>query len=260
MATPGYYSNVLTKYGIKTEATATQRVGLSRFTFPEGESHILLNLGEGLTNETGATVRFVSDTEIEGYATYSNAFTGYSLEQNYTLYFVLQFSKPFDSMGGWVNDGVQPVTGYIPGWNRTHRFDTPAEIRQDIDSISGRGDLGVFLNYRTEEGEAILVRSGVSLVDMAGARNNLQQELTTPFGWDFERVVAHAREVWNDYLGRVEIETDDYLQKKKFVISDDDTYLPAIALCKYYKEKRQFREFRRICDALLAANDEVGDD
>lgn len=51
-----------------------------------------------------------------------------------------------------------------------------------------------------------------------------------------------------------------YLQKKKFVISDDDTYLPAIALCKYYKERKQFREFRRICDALLAANDEVGGD
>ena len=50
-----------------------------------------------------------------------------------------------------------------------------------------------------------------------------------------------------------------YLQKKKFVISDDDTYLPAIALCKYYKEKWLFRDFRRICDALLAANDEVED-
>lgn len=34
----------------------------SRFTFPKGESHILLNLGEGLTNESGATIRRVSDT------------------------------------------------------------------------------------------------------------------------------------------------------------------------------------------------------
>ena len=33
------------------------RTGLSRFTFPK-KSHILLNLGEGLTNETGA--RYVS--------------------------------------------------------------------------------------------------------------------------------------------------------------------------------------------------------
>ena len=57
---------MLTKYNIKTEVTATPRTGLSRFTFPKGQGNILLNLGEGLTNETGATVRFVSDTEIEG--------------------------------------------------------------------------------------------------------------------------------------------------------------------------------------------------
>ncbi len=44
-ATPGYYSNVLTKYGIKNEVSATLRTGISRFTFPKGESNILLNLG-----------------------------------------------------------------------------------------------------------------------------------------------------------------------------------------------------------------------
>ena len=66
VASPGYYATRLTKYGILAEATATMRTGLSRFTFPKGESHILLHLGEGLTNESGATVRFVNDTEIEG--------------------------------------------------------------------------------------------------------------------------------------------------------------------------------------------------
>ena len=39
---------------------------MARFTFPAGQSNILLNLGEGLTNESGATVRFVNDREIEG--------------------------------------------------------------------------------------------------------------------------------------------------------------------------------------------------
>lgn len=144
-------------------------------------------------NLVNARVTKVSDTEIEGYATYYNAFTGYTLEQNYTLYFVLQFSKPFDSMGGWVNEGIQPVTGYIPGWDRNHRFETPVEVRQNITQIEGKGDLGIFLNYKTKENEEILVRSGVSLVDMAGARNNLKQELADPFGWDFKKVVDNAR-------------------------------------------------------------------
>jgi putative alpha-1,2-mannosidase len=66
-ASPGYYSAFLDRYSIKAEATTTTRTGISRYTFPEGKANILLNLGHGLTNESGAFVKMVSDTEIEGY-------------------------------------------------------------------------------------------------------------------------------------------------------------------------------------------------
>lgn len=216
----GKYSVYMTDTDIRAEVTATRRAALQRYTFPaDTASRILIDMfapNEYPHNLVHAQVSRVSDTEIEGSATYYNAFTGYTLQQSYTLYFVLQFSKPFTSMGGWVNEGVEPVTGYIPGWNRNHEFKTPANILHDIRSIEGKGDVGVFLNYRTKKDEQILVRSGVSLVDMEGARNNLRQELTVPFGWNFEKVVNNARQVWDDYLGRIEIETDDYLQKRKF--------------------------------------------
>ena len=65
-ASPGYYSVFLDKYGVLAEVTATARTSAERYTFPEGTGHILLNLGEGLTNESGAMVRRVSATEIEG--------------------------------------------------------------------------------------------------------------------------------------------------------------------------------------------------
>lgn len=216
----GKYTVFMTDTKIKAEITSTRRAAIQRYTFPEREdSRILVDMftpNEYPHNLVDSRVKRVSNTEIEGYATYYNAFTGYSLQQSYTLYFVLQFSKPFESMGGWVNAGVEPVTGYIGGWNRNHEFNTPAEILEDIDSIAGGGDTGVFVNYKTKEGESILVRSGVSLVDMKGARDNLQQELVVSFGWDFDRVVENARDIWNEYLGRIEIKTDDYLQKKKF--------------------------------------------
>lgn len=216
----GKYSVFMTDTKIKAEITSTRRAAIQRYTFPKREdSRIIIDMftpNEYPHNLLDANIKRVSDTEIEGYATYYNAFTGYSLQQYYTLYFVLQFSKPFDSMGGWVNNEVEAVTGYIGNWKRNHQFKTPAVIYEHIDSIQGKGDAGVFVNYRTTDGEAILVRSGVSLVDMAGARNNLEQELSIPFGWSFDRVVKNARDVWNEYLGRVEIETDDYLQKKKF--------------------------------------------
>lgn len=216
----GKYSVFMTDTKIKAEISSTRRAAIQRYTFPKCEdARIMVDMftpNEYPHNLLDTRVTRVSNTEIEGYATYYNAFTGYSLQQYYTLYFVLQFSKPFDSMGGWVNEGVKPVTGYIGGWKRNHQFDTPAEIRWEIDSLRGKGDAGVFVNYSTVEGEQILVRSGVSLVDPAGARNNLERELAGVFGWDFDGVVENARSVWNEYLGRVEIRTDDYLQRKKF--------------------------------------------
>ena len=49
-ASPGYYSNLLTKYNIKTEVSATPRVGIARFTFPKGQANILLKECEILEN------------------------------------------------------------------------------------------------------------------------------------------------------------------------------------------------------------------
>ncbi|WP_316838505.1 GH92 family glycosyl hydrolase [Pedobacter gandavensis] len=216
----GKYSVFMTDTKIKAEISATRHAAIQRYTFPKLDTaRILIDLftpAEYPQNLVNTVVTKQTNQRIEGHATYYNAFTGYSLQQQYTLYFVLEFDKPFESMGGWVNEGVAPVTGYINGWNRKHEFNTKPVISHNITSITGKGDAGVFLNFKTKAGEQIQLRSGVSLVDMAGARNNLHTELSTPFGWNFEKVVENARNIWDEYLGRIEIETDDRLQKKKF--------------------------------------------
>jgi len=219
-AAVGKYSVFMTDTRIGAEITATRRASMQRYTFPKMDSaRILVDLftpNEYPHNLVDARVTKRSDTEIEGYATYYNAFTGYSLEQRYTIYFVMQLSKPFTSMGGWVNKEVPQVKGYIPEWNMTHTFQTAPVIFSNTDTIHGSGDAGIFLNYKTTDGEVIQVRTGVSLVDVAGARNNLQQEISNAYGWNFDGIVRNQDKVWNEYLGRVEIETDDYLQKRKF--------------------------------------------
>ncbi len=90
-ATPGYYAATLTKYGIRAEATATPRTSAERYTFPKGTGHILLNLGEGLTNESGAMVRRVSATEIEG--TKLLGTFCYNPQKVFPVYFVLRVTK-----------------------------------------------------------------------------------------------------------------------------------------------------------------------
>lgn len=194
----GHYSVFMTDTKIKAELTSTRRAALQRYTFPaRDDARVLIDMfapNEYEHKLLHAKVTRTSDTEIEGSATYHNANTGYSLEQYYTVYFVLQFNKPFSSMGGWEKD----------------------DIKQNITTIEGKDDIGVFVNYKTKENEEVLVRSSVSLVDMEGARNNLNKELTEPYGWNFEKIVDNARTIWTDYLGRIKINTDDYLQKKKF--------------------------------------------
>jgi hypothetical protein len=69
---------------------------LARFTFNEaGQANILLNLGHGLTNESGALVKMVSDTEIEGYKLLGTFC--YNEDAVFPVYFVVEFSKPAKS-------------------------------------------------------------------------------------------------------------------------------------------------------------------
>jgi len=216
----GNYSVYMTDTHIKAEISAARRASIQRYTFPASDSaRILVDMftpNEYPHNLVDTKITKVSNTEIEGYATYYNAFTGYTLQQSYTVYFVMQVNKPFESMGGWVNKNVPVVKGYIPEWKMNYKFDSLPEIFNNVNEITGKGDAGIFLNYKTKKGEQIVVRTGVSLVDVKGARNNLETEITKPFNFDFDGVVRMQKKVWNEYLGRIDIQTDDYLQKVKF--------------------------------------------
>ena len=57
----------------------------------------------------------------------------------------------------------------------------------------------VLLQFETGENEQVLVKVGVSAVDMDGARKNVEAEIP---GWDFDGVKKAARQSWNDYLSK----------------------------------------------------------
>lgn len=114
-ASPGYYSNFLTRYNVKTEVSATPRTGVSRFTFPAGQSHVLLNLGEGLTNETGAFLKQVSDTEFEGMKLLGTFC--YNPQAVFPIYFVMRVNKQPASSGYWKKQ--RPMTGVEAEWDPT---------------------------------------------------------------------------------------------------------------------------------------------
>lgn len=196
VAHPGYYSNVLTKYDIKTEATASMRTGLSRFTFPKGQGNILLNLGEGLTNETGATVRIVNETEIEG-SKLLGTFC-YNPQAVFPIYFVMKVSKAPKSMGYWKKQ--REMKGVEAEWDvYSGKYKLYTKYNREM---SG-DDVGVWFTYDTEENEAIEVKMGVSFVSIENARLNMNTEQP---GFDFDKVRTTASNMWNSDLSRVKVE------------------------------------------------------
>lgn len=204
-ATPGYYSNVLTKYGIKTEVTATPRSGRARFTFPAGEANILLNLGEGLTNESGATVRFVSDTELEG-SKLLGTFC-YNPDAVFPIYFVMKLHRKPAQYGYWKQMREMKAEAQWDNTSGTRKI-----YAKYAKEMSG-DDIGAWFSFDAAEGEQVEVSMGVSFVSIANARENLETEQADK---SFEMIHAEAREAWNRDLSRILVEGGTEEQREVF--------------------------------------------
>ena len=113
---------------------------------------------------------------------------------DYTVYFVVRFNKPFKSFGGWEGKDIQKNT----------------------EEIKGKGDVGAYVDFETEEGEEVLMQSAISLVSIDQARINLEMELIEPYGWDFNAVKNDARSIWNELLGKIEVKGGTEEDKTKF--------------------------------------------
>ena len=207
VASPGYYSNRLTKYGILTEVTATPRTAVHRFTFPKGRSHILMNLGEGLTNETGATVRRVGDNEIEGSKLLGTFCYDYP-QTVFPIYFVMRVNKVGTKAGYWKFQ--RPMKGVEAQWDP---FDGRYKIYDKYAKDLSGDDIGAWFSFDTEEGEQVEVQIGVSFVSIENARENLRVEQSDK---KFDQIRAEARKRWNDQLSRILVEGGTEEQKGVF--------------------------------------------
>lgn len=189
VAKVGYYSVPLERYGILAEMTATSRVGYHRYTFPQSEeAAIVIDLQNG-----GCWDRVVeSQMESEG----NIRITGYRYSSGWArdqkVYFVAEFSKPFESF----------------------------EIKNNH---YGR------LSFSTQEGEQILVKVAISPVSVVGARENMAAEMLS---WTkFEKVVRQAQQAWERELGKVKIEQNDESVKRIFYTALYHTMIAPSEFC-----------------------------
>lgn len=178
IAQPGYYRVPLTRYGIDAELTATNRVGMHRYTFPASDSAaIVFDLQNGGCWDRPTETSMVAEgnNRIVG----SRFSSGWA--NNQKVYFVAEFSKPFDSF----------------------ELNGP-------DNLYGRA------SFKTDSAEQVLVKVALSPVSIEGAKANLAAELP---GWDFDATRSAARGQWNNELGKIKAETADSTSLRKFYTS-----------------------------------------
>lgn len=178
-AEPGYYKAWLTRFGIGAELTATCRVGMHRYHFPESsDAGIVVDLESGqFDRPTAGYVRVINDRAIEGYR-YSDGWS-----QGQRVYFYAEFSKPF--------------TGF-------HLIADGAEVKGTKELKATR--TYARFDFNTAEGEQILMKVALSPTGMQAARMNMVAEIP---GWDFDKVRRQAKAEWNRVLSLIDVKTGD---------------------------------------------------
>ena len=193
-AEAGYYSVMLEDYGILAELTASDRVGVHRYTFPEGTEtgHIVLDLDYGIYYYDGKTL--MANLRVEDPYT----LTGYRITRgwsrmNYT-HFAVKFSKPIVNYGCRNNEKVK-YNGFWRKFNMTENFPEMFGTR-----------LTAFFDFDFSDGLPLEIQVALSPVDCLGAIKNLQAETERK---SFDEIREQTQQKWEKELGCIDVDADD---------------------------------------------------
>jgi len=187
VAEPGYYKVKLLDDNIIAELTTTVRAGLHKYEFPKTtEANVILDLTHGIDDKIDSLyLKIIDNKTIAGFRhSYG------SLNGNHTTYFFAEFSEPFLNYGVSINDNE------------------PEKLKE-----AGSKNVKAFFTFDASDGKPVLMKIGISKVDIDGAQKNLKAEIPD---LDFEKVRKEAREAWNKELERIEIKTENVEHKRTF--------------------------------------------
>ena len=182
-AEPGYYSVMLKRGNIKAELTASTRAGFHKYTFPTNEnSKVFIDL-KHRDAVIESHLKIISKNEISGFRR-SNAWA-----RDQRVYFYAVFSEPFNYADVYLDDKRTEEQNYTEGKN--------VKTLLDFSNI----------------GKPLYVKVGISSVSEENAKMNLESEIKH---WDFEKTRADAKQMWNDYLGKIEVKSDNVKKLRTF--------------------------------------------
>ena len=180
-AEPGYY-RVRLESGVQAELSATDRTGWHRYAFPDGPGHILIDLSH-LVLDSSDQPPLIDDAviQVDPDGTIVGKRRIFRWAKGRRIHFALQLSRRPDRISLYGDGDVEQPAGTT--------------------GVTGKR-LKAVLHFDQAGGKPILIRCGLSAVDMDGARANLAAEARH---WDFDRTRRTAARRWVEVLGQVRV-------------------------------------------------------
>jgi predicted alpha-1,2-mannosidase len=182
-AEPGYYKVYLDSTNIDVELTVSKRSGIHKYQFPSAENQYLILDLEHRDKLLGYKINKLNDTEINGYR-HSSAWA-----KDQRLFYHIKFSHPIKNIVYDDSEGLAVSKNY--------KFESKKAVIQ----------------FENPNNEPILIKTGISAVDEAGAYKNLEAEVLNK---DFETVKQEAQQAWESQLEKIVIEGNDLDKKTNF--------------------------------------------
>lgn len=181
-ASPGYYQTLLLKDSILVQLTTSPRAGMHLYTFPKGKDKKLILDLVHRDKVLDSHIEVINDHEIVGYRHSDN----WARDQR--LYFVIQIEQPIATSQLQLDGAIS-----------------------DKNSVKGEKVKAAF--EFDNSGTQLKIKVGISAVDIAGARKNLETEIPH---WDFDQVKSEAEDSWATALGKIKVKDKDIDKKMVF--------------------------------------------
>jgi len=193
-ASPGYYSTLLTRDGIRAGMSATRMAALYSFRFAHSaDKYVLLDATSvievpGGQRPTLSDVEVAEDDRIEGTASFRGGWN----KAFYRLHFSLQFDRDALAAGVFRGD----------------------EIRSRRKVHGGPSDrTGAWMSFGSVGSREVRAKIGVSFISRAQARRRADDELR---GFSLERARSAAERQWAEALGKITVDGGSKTERTTF--------------------------------------------
>ena len=189
-----YEYKVTFENGIKVKVTPAHSAAIYMFKYPaEGDAYLLIDAAHKLDIDAcmrkGEMTVEPKKKSVYGGGTYFGNWSGI----DWNMYFALEFDTDFEEIGVFEAGKIYPVS--------------------DVTTVCGEKDkrLGAYIKFK--KGAEVKVKISIAFAGVEKAKEFLCAQIPD---FDYDRVKLSAKDAWKDYLGAIELQSDDPTLLRRF--------------------------------------------